>query len=104
MSTVQHTIESKLSSALKPIHLQVENESYKHNVPEGAESHFKVTIVTEAFDGQRLLQRHRLVNQTLKAEIERIHALSLHTFTPPEWTARGEQAAETPPCLGGDRN
>ncbi len=101
MTSVQHTIESKLNQAFTPSFMLVENESHKHNVPPGSESHFKVTVVSAAFEGQRLLQRHRLLNQTLKDELAVIHALSLHTFTEPEWVARGEQAAQTPPCLGG---
>jgi len=42
-------------------HLEVINESHKHNVPEGAESHFNVVIVSSAFEGKKLLTRHRLL-------------------------------------------
>lgn len=101
MTTLEQSIHDKLSHKLAPLYLAVENESHKHNVPTGSESHFKVTVVSEQFDGQRLLQRHRTVNQTLRAELEQLHALSLHTFTPDEWRARGEQSEPTPPCLGG---
>lgn len=40
MST-QAEITRKLTEALQPIFLDVVNESYKHNVPVGAETHFK---------------------------------------------------------------
>jgi stress-induced morphogen len=58
--------------------VEVVDESYKHNVPRGTESHFKVTIVSEAFEGVKLLDRHRAVNTALEAEFEAgLHALSI---------------------------
>jgi len=98
---IQNSIEQKLS-ALKPVHLEVINESAMHNVPDGAESHFKVTVVSEHFAGKMLIQRHREVNTLLQAELEHaIHALSLNTKTPDEWFEQGGTVAESPPCLGG---
>lgn len=99
--TTQSSIQQKLAE-LQPEFLRVENESYKHNVPPGAESHFKVTIVSEKFNAQPLLARHRLVNEILAAELAGgVHALALHTMTPQEWAAHGA-TADSPPCLGGD--
>src|SRR5690606_32771178 len=46
---VQQQIEAKLRAALTPQVLRVENESHRHNVPAGAESHFKVTLVADRF-------------------------------------------------------
>jgi BolA protein len=95
-------IESKLSDAFSPMHVEVVDESHMHNVPAGAESHFKVTLVSEQFTGKTLIARHREVNTALKAELENgIHALALHTMTPEEWFAKGGQAPESPPCMGG---
>lgn len=104
MQTIESTIKEKLNTAFSPSVLQVENESHKHNVPAGSESHFKVTVVSSEFEGKRLLQRHRTINTALKAELEQIHALSIHTFTESEWSARSATSNETPPCLGGDRS
>lgn len=100
---IQTSIEQKLLHAFAPVHLDVINESANHNVPVGSESHFKVVIVTQRFDGMRLLQRHRAVNAVVAEELaEKIHALALHTYTPSEWY---EDNSETPPaspkCLGG---
>ena len=39
-------------------------------MPKGSESHFKVIVVSEVFEGQKLLARHRLVNATLAAELD----------------------------------
>ena len=98
------TIEDKLTKAFAPLHVEVVDESHSHNVPEGAESHFKVTLVTEQFEGKTLINRHRLVNAELKSEFDQgLHALALHTMTPEEWFAKGGIAPESPPCLGGSK-
>ena len=103
MSMQQH-IERKLEQAFAPEYLAVENESHRHNVAPGAESHFKVTIVSDAFREQMLIKRHRSVNGVLEQELARIHALALHTLTPEEWAARGNTVADSPNCRGGGRN
>jgi len=99
--SLQATIESKLVAALVPFHMEVVNESYKHNVPKGAESHFNVLIVSSAFEGKSLLERHRLVNTTLKDELKQgIHALSIQPKTPAQFGAN-PSLAPTPSCMGG---
>ena len=101
--SVRATIESKLRAALDPVHLEILDESGMHAVPTGSESHFRLRIVSRAFDGKRLIERHRAVNGALAAELSRsIHALALETLTPDEWVARGGAVHESPPCLGGD--
>ena len=100
----QESIYSKLQQALEPLHLEVIDESHMHNVPEGAESHFKVVVVSDRFEGEKLIARHRLINRTLAAELQGgVHALALHTMTPEEWFAKGGEAPESPPCLGGGK-
>ncbi len=95
-------IESIIASEVRPERLDVIDESSKHNVPAGAESHFKLIIVADTFEGRSLLQRHRHINSLLAAELTGgIHALSLNTLTPAEWAARGGKVDDTPPCLGG---
>ncbi|HHQ4580094.1 TPA: BolA family protein [Aeromonas hydrophila] len=96
---MQQQIEAKLAAALSPSHLEVINESYMHRVAPGSESHFKVVVVSQAFEGQRLLGRHRQVNGVLAEELAgAIHALALHTYTEQEWQQR-EQAPTTPSCV-----
>ena len=83
----QATIKDKLNDYLNPMHLEVINESHMHNVPPGSESHFKVTVVSDKFEGRMLLNRHRMINEALAEELKgRIHALAIHTLTPDEWT------------------
>ena len=100
---LQEVIETKLHKAFNPIYLWVENESYLHNVPAGSQSHFKVIIVSDVFEGLRPLQRHRKVNLVLSEEMaEPIHALSIYPLTESEWQLERGVIRKTPPCLGGD--
>ena len=100
---LQERIERKLAQALDPEHLEVVNESGNHNVADGSETHFKVVVVARAFEGERLIKRHRRVNSTLAEELAAgVHALAMHTYTAEEWRARFGSAPMSPPCLGGD--
>jgi BolA protein len=102
--TMQSTIQQKLSAAFHPLNLEVINESDNHNVPPGSESHFKVVVVSKAFEGESLIKRHRQVNQVLADELKGgIHALALHTMTPEEWFNRGGTSPTSPECLGGSK-
>ena len=51
--------------------------------------HFEARVVSEAFAGKSLIQRHRMVMETVKAEIasDELHALSIKTYTPEQWQA-----------------
>lgn len=103
--TVQQTIETKIEEALAPSHLQVINESYMHSVPPGSESHFKVVVVAESFDGVPRVRRHQTVNGILRDELAGpLHALSMETLTPAEWEARGGAVMASPECLGGGKH
>ncbi len=96
--SIAEQIKNKIESDLSPEHLEIENESHKHRSGTGA-SHFRLVIIAEAFDGLRLIARHRKVNTLLASELETdVHALALHTFTPKEWLARGEKASRSPAC------
>ena len=100
---MQTNITQKLQQAFSPEHLEVIDESYMHNVPEGAESHFKVFIVCNDFEGKMLIARHRMVNAILKEELDgSIHALALHNMTMEEWFKKGK-APDSPECLGGGK-
>ncbi len=99
---VATSITQKLGAAFAPQALQVINESDRHSGPPGRESHFKVVIVSEAFTGQSLVQRHRAVHHAVAEELSHgVHALSIEALTPAQWQARGGQIAASPPCRGG---
>lgn len=91
-----------LTEAFVPSALEVHDESHMHSVPKGAESHFRVLIVSAAFRGLSTVDRHRLVNKALGAMFtEGLHALSLRTLAPEE----GDRAAGfvSPECRGGSK-
>jgi stress-induced morphogen len=50
----------------------------------GAGDHFAVTVVSAAFAGKSLVERHQLVYGALAPLMARIHALQLKTMTPGE--------------------
>lgn len=96
--SMQSIIETKIQAALNPSHMEVINESYMHRGP-AEESHFKLIVVSDQFEGQRLLGRHRAVNAALAEELAgSLHALALHTYTPAEWQEQGG-APRTPSCV-----
>lgn len=97
---IQQQMQTKLTDALEPRYLDIVNESHKHNVAPGSESHFKVTMVSDQFGGKNKVARHRMVNKVLATELaESIHALSLQLLTAEEWEAQGGKNTHlTPPC------
>jgi BolA-like protein 1 len=101
----QERIEQKVSAALAPVFLTVENESKNHNVPAGSETHFKVLVVSPAFEGLGTLDRHRKVHAALADELKSgLHALTLRALTPAQYEAEGAEGFQSPPCLGGSKH
>ena len=96
--TIQSHIEKKLSEYFKSDYIKVINESFMHQAAEGAESHFKVIIVSPLFLNKSLLERHRIVQDLLQEDIKKIHALSLMTKTPKEWQDEKMEIRKSPAC------
>jgi BolA protein len=88
-------ITEKLNKAFAPESLRVVDESHLHaghagHRPEG-QSHFRLYIVSEAFQGKSRLDRHRMINAVLAAELAgSLHALAIHA------TAPGEASPDAP--------
>jgi len=87
--SVELTIRDKLVRALQPTRLDVINESHLHaghrSSPGTGDSHFRVVIEAPVFAGKSRLQRHRLVNETLAAELAgTVHALAIKASAPGE--------------------
>lgn len=98
ISTRSARMQALLEQQLTPVWLELLNESSKHRVPDGSESHFKLTLVSSQFTGLSRIERHRLVNQLFNTERETgLHALSLHLYSPEEW-AKHPAPPPTPPC------
>lgn len=99
---IENSIREKLLASLQPTHLQVLNESYMHAVSKGSETHFKVVVVSNSFDGVKLIERHRKINDILSEELAGgVHALSIHAKTPKQWQDSDEKFPKSPPCRGG---
>ena len=81
-------IHERLTTALSPTLLDIIDESHKHAGHAGARQgggHFIIKIMSAAFSGQGLLQRHRLVYEALgDAMHTEIHALSIQAYSPQE--------------------
>ncbi|MBI4310109.1 MAG: BolA family transcriptional regulator [Candidatus Omnitrophica bacterium] len=72
-------IEQALKDAFAPVYLNVMDEGAKHIGHAGAKEggHFRVEIVSDAFNGKKLLERHRMVYAALEHLKSSIHALSI---------------------------
>jgi BolA protein len=93
MGAVAKAIDNKLRERFTPARLAIEDESSRHRGHsghrEGGESHFRVEIVSAAFEGHGRVARQRLVYQALKDEFDAgLHALALTTLTPDEDKAK----------------
>lgn len=88
--------------ALSPTHLDVLNESDQHAGPPGRESHFRVRVVSDAFEGKLRVQRHRQVNGLLQDIIGPggVHAMALELYTPAQWQERQGVGVDSPECAG----
>jgi len=87
--SVAATIETKLRAALQPTRVMVVDESELHKGHAGhrpgGQSHFRVEIVSSAFEGQTRVDRQRRVYEILSDELKAgVHALALKTLTPGE--------------------
>nr|WP_249140288.1 BolA family protein [Bradyrhizobium manausense] len=83
------TISNKLREAFTPESLRVIDESHLHEGHAGhrpsGETHFRVYIVSDAFKGKGRVERHRMINALLSAELQgSVHALAIHAQAPGE--------------------
>ncbi|KAJ2455099.1 BolA domain UV induced protein Uvi31 [Coemansia sp. RSA 2336] len=90
---IEQLIRERITQALEPTSLKIINESHLHRhhaTMKGVtsvETHFRVKIVSEKFDGTRMIKRHREVYRLLADKMKAsdgIHALALDTKTPAE--------------------
>ena len=73
-------VKSYIAAGLECTHLEVEGDG----------QHFSALIVSAAFVGKRPIQRHQLVYAALGERMrEEVHALSMKTLTPEEYSQHG---------------
>ena len=96
MGKVAMSIDNKLRTELAPARLAIEDESSHHHGHagwrEGGETHFRVEIVSAAFEGQSRVARQRLVYAALKDEFDSLVVES--PVSRPISTPHAAQAAE----------
>uniref|UniRef100_A0A2P2PDF4 Transcription regulator n=1 Tax=Rhizophora mucronata TaxID=61149 RepID=A0A2P2PDF4_RHIMU len=91
MGVTKEQVESTLKTKLNPLHLDVVDTSG------GCGASFAIEIVSEQFEGKRLLERHRVVNAALEEEMKQIHALSIKkAVTPEQWKQQQESGNPSP--------
>ncbi|WP_419811086.1 BolA family protein [Bacterioplanoides sp.] len=97
---IAQQITDKLAT-LDPVQLDIANESHMHAGP-ATDSHFKLTLVSDAFAGKRPVARHQLIYGILSEELAGpVHALALHLYTPEEWQVANVPVS--PDCRGGSQ-
>jgi BolA protein len=87
--SVKDDITNKLKEAFALESLSVVDESHLHEGHmghrPGGETHFRLHIVSPAFEGKSRIDRHRMVNAALAAELAGpVHALAMKAQTPAE--------------------
>ena len=87
--TVRDAITNRLREAFSPESLDVTDESHLHEGHAGhrpaGETHFRVYIVSSAFEGKSRIERHRMINTALAEELAgSVHALAIKAQAPGE--------------------
>jgi len=103
---VEKSIREKIERAFSPEYFELENESSKHHVPQGSESHFRVLIVSDVFDKMSRVERARKLHELLGDEFKTgMHALSERIYTSQEWgrLSDPQKLMISPNCLGGSK-
>lgn len=101
----QQKIEALMQQNFQLSHMELMNESHMHSVPENSETHFKLTIVSEDFEGKRKVARHQMIYALLNELMqEGLHAIAIHSYTPEEWQAVKQTSPDSPNCMGGSKH
>jgi BolA family transcriptional regulator, general stress-responsive regulator len=99
-----------LTEAFHPLYMEVKDVSHEHHTHSTEETHFKVILVSNKFNHQSRVQRHKAVYQCLHVVMpvqnatskhDNIHALALHLFTALEWENQVDKDLSPPKCRGG---
>lgn len=95
MKSIEAVLAERIQKELNPVHFEIYNESENHHRPPGAESHFKLIVVSSKFQGLSRVDRQRLVNALAADQMKLgLHALAQWTYTPEEWQTMQNQKAD----------
>lgn len=93
MGAMADAIARNIGGGLKPIRFELVDDSHKHAGHAGArpegETHFRILVVSAAFEGKSRIARQQMVYGLLREEFARgLHALAMSTLTPAEDSGR----------------
>jgi len=78
-------IQQRLEEAFPGATIEVEDLT-------GTKDHYQVTVVSEQFEGKKLIDQHKMVYAPFEEEIGGpIHAFSIKTYTPGKWDEQQER-------------
>ncbi|KJH42107.1 putative protein BolA [Dictyocaulus viviparus] len=72
-------IKNRISEKLTPYHLEVIDQS------DGCGAKFLLIVVSDAFNGKKVLECHRLVQESIADIMSQIHAVSIKAYTKSKW-------------------
>ncbi len=83
---ISEIIKKKLTDRIDADHIEIIDESHKHaGHAQSSGGHFRLHIVSDDFSGLSLIERHRLIYDTLGDMVQNeIHALSIKAKTKSE--------------------
>ena len=92
MTNTEKEIRSILEEKFNPLFMEIINESHLHaghmEASGGQATHFRITIVSESFEGLLPIKQHRLIYAALQKHLdEGLHALALTTVKASKWQA-----------------
>ena len=80
---LKKNIINKLTPILKPIHIEIIDNSAIHNI--NIKKHLSIIIISNKLKNKPLIKRHKLIYRILKIYMKYIHALNIATFTENEY-------------------
>jgi BolA family transcriptional regulator, general stress-responsive regulator len=87
--TVEERIEKKIRKSFEPEYMDIKNQSHLHAGHQGhdgsGQSHFRLVVVAQRFEGKSRLERQRMIYKILEEEFQdSLHALSIAAYAPGE--------------------
>lgn len=88
--TFSQSIKEKIEEALDPSLIEIINESHLHaghqeQFDGSGETHLRIRVVSDAFEGRNRVARHRMINDLVREEIALgLHAIAIEARAPSE--------------------
>ncbi|WKY00628.1 hypothetical protein Q1695_015002 [Nippostrongylus brasiliensis] len=80
-------VRERVQKSFNPVHLEVVDES------DGCGAKFLIVVVSDAFNGKRVLECHRMVQASIADVMPEVHAITIQTYTQQKWENEQKSAA-----------